>query len=595
MIRTVLHAFRIVPARGIHWVFLVVLAVFVSALEMVGALIVYILLELVVDPDAPIELPIIGDLREILPGVDPDTLLLGMVVGMGAFTLLRAAAKVGAKYAQYRVAYNAGARLSIELVEGYLNLPYAAHLEKNSSELIRNAREAVVETVRGVLLPTIKVLAETMVIIGLLIVLMTIDPIATGVAVVVVGLTAALLLMIVQPRLKRIGRTAHRQNRVSYKWLQQALHGIRDIRILGRESYFARAYGKSQLKLARTRYLNSTAGALPSVIFEAVLIGLILLLFGLAIFTGSESGSVVSLLGLFAYAGLRLQPSMQQLVKGLNEIRHASAPLDDIHSDLEEIHANPTQLADDRLQPLDFNQSLRLEDVSYTYHGSDSPALRNVNLEIEAGEQIGICGPTGSGKTTLVDLITGLLDPTTGKVTVDGRDVAEHLREWHLNLGVVPQMVFLTDDTLRHNIALGVPDEEIDEDALCQVVELAQLEDFIKSLPHGLETTVGERGIRISGGQRQRIAIARALYRNPAVIILDEGTSALDSATEGSLIASLERLRGRHTVILIAHRLTSVKNSDRVIFVENGVVAGVDTFDELKRTNERFRLLTSTS
>lgn len=595
MIRTVLHAFRMVPARKVHWVLLVALAVFVSALEMVGALIVYILLELVVDPEAPIDLPIVGDLRERLPDVDPNALMLGVVIGMAVFTLLRAAAKVGAKYAQYRVAYNAGARLSIALVEGYLNLPYSAHLEKNSAGLIRNAREAVIETVRGVLLPTIKVLAETLVVVGLLVVLTTIDPIATGVAVLVVGLTATVLLVVIQPRLKRIGRTAHRQNQVSYKWLQQALHGIRDIRILGRESYFARKYGKSQTKLARTRYLSSTAGALPSVIFEAVLIGLILLLFGLAIVTGSESQSIVSLLGLFAYAGLRLQPSMQQIVGGLNEIRHASAPLDDIHADLEEIHANATRLADDGLQRLEFRDSLRLDNVSYTYHGSGVPALRDVDLEIHAGEQIGICGPTGSGKTTLVDLMTGLLDPTTGKVTVDGRDISEHLREWHLNLGVVPQMVFLTDDTLRRNIALGVPDPEINEDALHQAIGLAQLEDFIEALPEGLETTVGERGIRISGGQRQRIAIARALYRRPAVIILDEGTSALDSATEGSLMASLESLRGQHTVILIAHRLSSVKNSDRVIFVDQGAVAGVDTFDELERTNERFRLLTSIS
>jgi len=592
MITTVRKAFRIVPARRRHWVLLIALAILVSLLEMVGAFIVFVLLELVVDPESAIELPIVGNLKEVFPGVDPDTFLVSVVIGMAGFTLVRAFMKVGAKYVQYRVAHNAGARLSNKLVEGYLNLPYSVHLRRNSSELIRNARDAVIETVTGILIPAIKVLAETMIMIGLLVVLVTIDPIATAVAVVVVGITATLLLVVVQPRLKRIGRTTHRQNQLTYKWLQQALDGIRDVKILGAESFFTSEYGHSRIKLARAHYLRSTAVALPSVAFEAMIIGLILLLFGLSVITGSESQAVVSLLGLFAYAGLRLQPSMQQIIGGLNDIKHASAPLDDLYADLEEVNANSSR---DDLQTgsLELRDSLRLDNVSFAYEGEDRPALSEVNLAIRPGEQIGICGPTGSGKTTLVDLITGLLPPTSGRVTVDGNDISDHLRKWHRSLGVVPQMVFLTDDTLRHNIALGVPDSQIDEAALEEAIEQAQLHEFIASLPRGLETTVGERGVRISGGQRQRIAIARALYRRPAVIILDEGTSALDSKTEQNLMDAIESLRGRRTVILIAHRLTSVKNADRLVFVENGAIAGVDTFDALERDNERFRLLTS--
>lgn len=590
-----MQAFQVVPARRLHWLLLVALALGVSALEMLGAVIVFVLLELVTDSEAPIELPVVGDLRTLMPGVESETLLVGVIVGMGAFTVLRAVAKVGAKYAHYRVAHNAGARLSIKLVEGYLSLPYSVHLRRNSSELIRNAREAVMEAVRSVLIPTIKVVAETMIIIGILVVLITIDPVATAVAVVVVGTTATVLLLVVQPRLKRIGRTAHRQNQLTYKRLQQALHGIRDIRLLGKEAYFAREYAKSQMKLARAHYLRSTAGALPAVIFEAVIIGLILVLFGLAMLTGAESQSTVSILGLFAYAGMRLQPSMQQLIGGLNEIKHASAPLDDIYADLREARAIVAPSDDEEPVRLELRESLRLNHVSYAYEGTDAPALTMVDLEIRAGEQIGVCGPTGGGKTTLVDLITGLLDPTTGTVTVDGHDVSQHRRRWYQNLGVVPQMVFLIDDTLRRNIALGVADSDVDEKALQEAIDLAQLNEFIEKLPEGLETRVGERGIRISGGQRQRISIARALYRRPGVIIMDEGTSALDNATEINLMTSIERLRGQRTVILIAHRLTSVKNADRVIFVDGGRIAGVDTFAELERNNERFRILNSTS
>lgn len=593
---TVRQTFRIVPIRRLYWGLLIALAIFVSVLEMAGALIVYILLELVVDPEAPIELPLIGDLRQLFPGVESSNLLMGVIIGMAAFTLIRAIVKVGSKYAQYRVAHNAGARLSITLVRGYLGLPYAAHLQRNSAELIRNSREAVNQMVTGVLLPVIKVVAETMIMIGLLVILTVINPIGTAIAVVFVGLAAVVLLAIVQPRIKRVGQTAHRHHKRTYKALQQALHGIRDIKILGRESFFANEFGRSQIKLARAHYLRSTATAFPSVVMEAVIIGLILLLFGLAVITGSQSQTIVSTLGLFAYAGLRLQPSMQQIIKGLNDIRHATAPLDDISKDLHEITSSKQgEVSQSRFETLDLKEAVHFEDVSFTYEGAPEPAIKEVDLTIHAGEQIGICGPTGGGKTTLVDLLTGLLQPTTGRVTVDGYDIAAHTRGWHRSLGVVPQMVFLTDDTLRRNIALGVSDRDIDHQALEEAIELAQLRDFVESLPQGLDTNVGERGVRISGGQRQRIAIARALYRRPTVVIFDEGTSALDSATESNVMAAIDRLRGQRTVVLIAHRLASVKNADRVVFVDKGVIAGVDTFDALERDNEHFRLLTSSS
>jgi ATP-binding cassette, subfamily B, bacterial PglK len=217
--------------------------------------------------------------------------------------------------------------------------------------------------------------------------------------------------------------------------------------------------------------------------------------------------------------------------------------------------------------------------------------LADVDLLVRPGEQIGICGPTGGGKSTLVDLITGLLDPTSGQITVDGRDMREVVREWHAALGVVPQSVFLIDDTLRANIALGVPADAVDTSRVEAAVELAQLTEFVRSLPRGLDTLVGERGVRISGGERQRIAIARALYRRPTVLVLDEGTSALDNETERHLMKAVEGMRGTRTVILVAHRLSTVRSCDRILFVENGRVSGADSFLELERTSERFRAM----
>jgi ATP-binding cassette, subfamily B, bacterial PglK len=234
-------------------------------------------------------------------------------------------------------------------------------------------------------------------------------------------------------------------------------------------------------------------------------------------------------------------------------------------------------------------------DVSFRYEGTESDALSDVNLAIHRGEQIGICGPTGGGKSTLVDLISGLLAPTSGQVLVDGRDIESNMRGWQRNLGIVPQVVFLIDDTLRRNIALGIPDKEIDEEAIAQAVRLAQLDEFVSLLPKGLDTVVGERGVRVSGGERQRVAIARALYHQPEVLIFDEGTSALDNLTERELMLSLQKLRGAHTVLLVAHRLSTVRESDRVVFVRDGRIAGIDTFDGLMNSNTSFGQMAGTS
>jgi ABC-type multidrug transport system fused ATPase/permease subunit len=300
-------------------------------------------------------------------------------------------------------------------------------------------------------------------------------------------------------------------------------------------------------------------------------------------------------LGLFAYVGLKLQPSMQRIVRGINNLKFASAAIDDVHADLVLVEREAPDLAEESPPPLPFEREVLVEGVSFAYEGTDRPALKDVDLRIGAGEAIGICGPTGGGKTTLADLITGLLTPTSGRVIVDGVDIREHVRAWHSNLGVVPQMVFLVDDSLRRNIALGLPDKEIDEEAVSEAVHLAQLDEVVAALPQGLDTVVGERGVRISGGQRQRVSIARALYRQPKVLILDEGTAALDNSTEQKLMEALERLRGDHTIILIAHRLSTVRRCDRIVYVDEGRIAGTDTYDGLIRENTAFRRMSSSA
>lgn len=584
-VKQVLHLLAQEP-RG-RWVLLITLALLVTGAEMVAAALVYTLMSLIADPGGAVEFPLVGDLRPFTGDLDERSFLLVIIGAMAVFFLLRGGLKIMATYVKARVVHNAGARISTRLVEGYLRWPYEVHLRRTSAKLIRNGHQVVEGAVTQVLLPLVTVLAEAMVILGLLTVLVLIAPGATAMAVVVIGGAAVLLLTVIQPQLKRLGRTYHAEAASTLHTLQEAFAGIRDIRLLGREQMFAKRYGRSRLRMARSKYLRTTAEQLPPIVTETALLGFILLYFVLALFQGSAVEGTLSVLGLFAYAGLRIQPSLQLIVKGLNNVKYATAPIADVHRDLRSVEALPSPSQDRR--PLAFEHEWRATNLRFRYAGAESDALRDVDLSIRPGEQIGICGPTGGGKTTLVDLLAGLLVPTEGTVTVDGQDLREVAHRWYQNLGFVSQMAFLTDETIRRNIALGVADDRIDEDAVWEAVHLAQLEDVIAGMPDGLETIVGERGVRISGGQRQRLAIARALYRQPEVLILDEGTSALDNTTESALMQAIESFRGERTIVLIAHRLSTVRKCDRVVFIEAGRIAGVGSYEELQRQNADFR------
>jgi ATP-binding cassette, subfamily B, bacterial PglK len=571
-----------------RWALLVVVALVASGVEVVGAALVYVLLGLVADPSGEVSLPIVGDVRALVD-VDQDTLLLGLAVVMGVFFVVRAIVHVGEIYLQNRVAHNMGARLATKLVRGYLAMPYAFHLSRTSADLIRNSHQAVKELVKNVFVPIIRVVAETIMVLAILVLLVSLAPAATGLAVFVIGGAALLMLRVIQPRLKRLGRRSHQLQRDSLETLQQSLHGIRDIKVLGRESAFVRRYERARFGLARVEYLRSTATELPKTIMELALLGFILVVFGGSVLLDGGAGGTVSVLGLFAYAGLRLQPSLQRIIAGLNNLKFSSAPIADLDRDLRQIgELSPAPPASSALP---FERELRLQGVCFRYEAGHRNALTDIDLVVEPGQVLGICGPTGGGKTTLVDVITGLLEPTSGTVTVDGADLRERAREWQRNLGVVPQMVFLTDEPVRENIALGVPRNRIDDAAVNEAIDLAQLRTFVDSLPDGLDTIVGERGVRISGGQRQRVAIARALYRRPNVLIFDEGTSALDNTTEHELMSALARLRGDHTILLVAHRLSTVVNADQIAFIENGRLSGLGTYSELLTTNVSFNQL----
>jgi ATP-binding cassette, subfamily B, bacterial PglK len=578
------------PGRWGRWVGLLVLAVVVSVLEAVGALAIYLLMTIITLPTGPLDVPLVGDLRVALPSVPHDTMVVYAAVGLGVFFVVRGVVIVSGAYLQGRIVFNAGARLGVRLLRGYLGMPYQFHLQRNSAELIRNAFDTVQVLVREVLLPVARVASEALVVIGIVVVLMLTAPIATILALAVLAPSVGLMLGILHPRLKRLGAVSQEMSSRSLQSLAQSLEGVRDIKILGREDAFRREFAGQRRAHARANYRRNGAREIPRIALETLLILFILVFFVVAERIGDGSQASLPVLGLFAYAALRLKPPLGTIMAGLNNVRFAATAIDQLYEDLVLVERD-SRLVRPNVEALGFSDAIEVVDVSFGYESGHGPVLHDINVTIPRGSFVGIVGPTGGGKSTLVDIILGLLEPTTGMVLVDGVDVHRNVDAWQESLGVVPQSVFLIDATLRRNICLGFTDDEIDEERLHEAVHLAQLDSFVESLPEGMDTWVGERGVRVSGGQRQRIAIARALYRRPSVVVFDEGTSALDSLTEADLIRELDELRGDRTIITIAHRLTTVRSCDKILFLDDGRVTDQGTFHELVQRNPRFRAM----
>lgn len=565
--------------RG-RWALVVVAALAASGLEVLGALVVVGLLARITTEASGFELPLIGDVRDLLPTMSETALLLVIGAAVAVFFVVRGMVIVVQAYLQHRVAENAGARLAARLLEGYLAMPYTFHLQRNSAELVRNSYDNVQHFVREALVPAVKLASHTLMILGLLAVLVVTAPVATAIAVFTLGPFTWLLLRIVHPKVKQLGKESQEMSRTSLQTLHESLAGWRDITVLGRHAAFVDRFRDDRRRLARARYLRNAARELPRVALETGLVLFILAFLGVSVLAGGGALDALPVLGLFGYVAVRLQPSLNDVLHALNALKFAGPGIDAIHADLQ-LFRERDAISAGPASPRPLLRELRFDHVGARYPDATTDAVREIDLTIHAGEFIGIVGPTGGGKSTLVDLALGLLEPSTGRVLLDGRDLREDLPGWHASLGVVHQTVFLVDDTVRRNIAMGVPDDEIDEARVIEALEQAQLRSFVAELPGGLGAVIGEDGVRVSGGQRQRLAIARALYRRPSVLVFDEGTSSLDSHTEFQLMEAVEELRGERTIIAVAHRLSTVRSCDRVLLVDRGRLVDAAPFDVL--------------
>ena len=571
-----------------RWLLHVPLALFSAVLEMVATAGMLILIRLISDPAGAERIASLRTLRhwiDYTPGLGFNAAFASLVA---LVYVAKNGLRVGEVYALQRSAAATAVWVSSGLLERYLMAPYSLHLRRNSSEMLNNVGLAADQVSWVVLQSVTALISEACIALGILAVLVVqLPPLARGAAAVTAGVSI-LLLWITQRRHTRWGRLLHAANTQKMQSLRQSLAAVKEAKILGRERYFSRRFARIRSGLGDLEAVQLTTEVLPRLVVETTFVLALSALIVIAWLRPMGAGNLTLTLGIFAYGGLRLLPSLHLMVYRFNRIGSGDASVQAVARDWNEL--SPYVAAGSEVEPaLAMKESIVFTDVSFSYdtaHGLDQPALSDINVTILRGESIGIVGPTGAGKTTLVDLMLGVLEPDEGTIRVDGRDIRTSLRGWQKQIGYVPQTVYLIDDTIRRNIALGLEDAEIDEARVVQAARDAQLDGFLSGLPDGLDTLTGERGLRLSGGERQRIAVARALYRSPAVLIFDEATAALDNLTEQALTTTIQGLHGKITTVFIAHRLSTVESCDRLIFLRDGKIADVGSYSELEKNPE---------
>jgi len=477
--------------------------------------------------------------------------------------------------------------ISRRLFRQYLGQPYPFFFSRNSTDLAKNLFTEVALVINGVFVPAMNVLARGIVVVLVVALLIAADPALALSTAVAVGGAYGVIYAVARRQLARTGLERVRANEQRFRVASEAFGGIKEIKLLGNEKSYADHFGLPSCDYARYQSTNHILAQVPRYFLEAAAFGGLMAIALVLIRSGRDLGSTLPLLSLYAVAAYRLMPALNHIYGGLAKIRFNRASLDALHRDVVATVPPPPRPLP---PPLPFRERLVLHGLGYRYPGTSEPALEEVDVEIPCGAMVGIVGPTGAGKSTLVDVILGLLTPTAGRITVDGTELTDANRPaWQRRIGYVPQQIFLADDTVARNIAFGVPAAELDPARVEAVARVAALDRFVEEeLPDGYDTPVGEDGVRLSGGQRQRIGIARALYRDPAVLVLDEATSALDTVTEQRVMTGVHGLGGQKTVILIAHRLSTVRACDIIFILERGKVLAMGGFDELMQTSAQF-------
>ena len=520
--------------------------------------------------------PRIQPLLDFLHNPTQVQLLTGCMISLVAIYVAKNSFVLFLIWRQVKFTYLLQTDLAQRLFTVYLRQPYAFHLRHNSAQLINNV-SGEVNVFALVVSNAMSMATEVLVLVAIGSLLITVEPIGTLVVASMLGLTAFAFNRALRFRINRWGSSRQYHAILVAQHLQQGFNGVKDIKLMGRETNFVEQYAVHNRANTRILGIQTWMQQFPRLWLESIAIAGLAVLVVAMLLRGRDLTTVVSTVGLFAAAAFRLMPSASRIIAATQVLKFNLPAVNTVYRELQ------LNIPQDQVLfiPCNFERTLQLSNVTYCYPDTGVAAVENLSILVRKGECIGIIGPSGSGKSTTVDLILGLLEPTSGKITIDDRDIQTCLRGWQNQIGYVPQSIYLTDDSLRRNVAFGLSDDQIDDAAVKRALDAAQLSEFISRLPAGAETIVGERGVRLSGGQRQRIGIARALYHSPDVLVLDEATSALDSETESSVMEAVSSLKGKNTIIVVAHRLSTVAYCDRLYRLDNAKLAEQGTPKEL--------------
>ncbi len=520
-------------------------------------------------------------------------------LGAAAFVVLvtTAAIRMITYYAINRYTQMRARSIGDRLLEGYIRQPYVFHLEQRSGALNSKILVEATQVVNGAIRPIIALIASAVTMTMIVTLLVIVDPVTALVAGGVLGGVYGLIFAVTRGFLTRIGKERIVANQDRFASVSDALNGIKVIKVIGREQTYLKRFRAAATKVARNQAASMTLGQVPKFAIEAIAFGgiILLCLVLIARYGGVDNDAlaqILPILGLYAFAGYRLLPTFQSAYQAIAAMRFGGPAVASVYQDLTLRETLPP-LPRARTAPLGLREGIELRNISFSYPGSDGVGLHGLSLMIPAGGRIGIVGSTGAGKTTLMDMLLGLLEPTVGEIQVDGRSITSaNVRAWQQTVGYVPQEIFLVDASVAENIALGVPTEDIDYGRITECARMAQVHAFISDdLPDGYDTKIGERGIRLSGGQRQRLGIARALYHDPDLIVFDEATSALDNLTEKEVMAAVDSLSRQKTIVMVAHRISTVRACDAIIVLDRGKLVARGTHDELIASNETFRAI----
>ena len=542
-----------------------------AGLETAGTSLLIPFITIAMEPDSVFQNEYLKYFYDLLHLTSVNGFLVTLSIVLSAVFVLKNIYLYFMYYAQYRFIYNGQFNTSRSLFKDYVRRPYEFYLDASTPVVMRH----IMSDVNGsynLLLTFLQLFTELFIFAALLVLALVYSPAMTLVMCAVLGIILLANKMILGPILRRFGHEVQTNSALTTKWIMQAVNGMKETKVLNKERYFVEQYEKSADKLNTIQKRQNSMQNIPRLMIETVCMCGILLVMAVFLSIGNNLNEMITQLGVLAVVAIKLMPSANKLSTYINNIAYYEPSMTAVEDIIIRSHKKDVDtdilFLKKEIEPMNFAQEVKLENITYRYPNTEINILENASVSIPIGKSIGFIGPSGAGKSTTVDILLGLLEPQQGRVMVDGVDIRTNLPGWYARIGYVPQMIFMLDDTIRNNVAYGVDEKDIDEEQVWYALREAQMDEFVRGLPDGLDTSIGERGVRISGGQRQRLGIARALYTEPEIMIFDEATSALDNDTESAIMEAIERLHGKKTLVIIAHRLTTIEKCDAVYRVE---------------------------